>query len=81
MSKLQHRAQMQQFIQIPEFPSNLPKGGLESRKSAEQFEALTTVLNHQANTLDEWREKTIQFLIQPLVDEDDDMEITGEEYG
>jgi len=81
MGKLQQRAKMQHFTEIPEFPSNLPKGGIESRNSTEKLEALTAVLNQQANIVDEWREKTIQFLIQPLVDEDDDMEITGEEYG
>ena len=81
MSKLQRRAHMQQFVQIPELPTDLPKGGLESRKPTEQLEALTLVLNEQANIVDEWREKVIQFLIQPLVDEDDDVEITGEEYG
>ena len=81
MSKLQRKAKLQQFSQIPEFPTSLPKGGLESRAPMEQLNALATVLDHQANIVDEWREKTVQFLILPLVDEDDEMEITGEEYG
>lgn len=46
----------------------------------EQFHEWAIAMDAQANTLDEWREKTIQFLLRPLVDEDDGVEITGDEY-
>ena len=46
----------------------------------EQLDVLATTLDTQADTLDEWREKTIQFLLRPLVDEDEGVEITGDEY-
>ncbi|EHK99867.1 putative Uncharacterized ATP-dependent helicase [Glarea lozoyensis 74030] len=80
MKKIAKRADSQTFVQIPEFPSNLPKGGLESRRIMEQLDALGVALDAQANQLDEWREETIQFLLRPLVDEDDGLEITGDEY-
>lgn len=41
---------------------------------------LATALDAQANVLDDWREKTVQFLLRPLVDEDEGVEITGDEY-
>ena len=68
------------FVQIPEFSSNPAKGGLESHRIIEQLDTLATALDAQANKLDEWREQTIQFLLRPLVDEDEGVELTGDEY-
>ncbi|CZR57904.1 related to S.pombe rad8 protein and Rdh54p [Phialocephala subalpina] len=79
MSKVAKSANSQSFAQIPEFSSSQP-GGLESRRIVEQLEDLAIALDAQANTLDEWREQTIQFLLRPLVDEDEGLEITGDEY-
>ncbi|TVY43470.1 putative ATP-dependent helicase [Lachnellula occidentalis] len=80
MEKISKRASSQSFVQVPQFPSNPPKGGLESRHIMEQLDTLATALDVQANQLDEWREQTIQFLLRPLVDEDEGVEITGDEY-
>jgi len=80
MEKISRRAATQNFVQIPEFPSNPPKGGLESRRIMEQLDTLALALDAQANKLDEWREKIIQFLLRPLVDEDEGIEVTGDEY-
>jgi E3 ubiquitin-protein ligase SHPRH len=80
MRTVSKRATAQNFVQIPEFPSNPPKGGLESHRIMEQLDTLAVALDAQANKLDEWREMTIQFLLRPLVDEDEGVEITGDEY-
>lgn len=81
MRKISKKAATQAFVEIPEFPSDMPKGGIESHRIMEQLARLATALDAQANILDEWREKTIQLLLKTLVDEDeDDVEITGEEY-
>lgn len=81
MKKVSKNATTQNFVQIPEFPTNPPSGGIESRRTIEQLDTLATALDDQANILDEWREKTIQFLLRPLVDEDHEgVELTGEEY-
>jgi E3 ubiquitin-protein ligase SHPRH len=80
MRDVSGKAGTQAFIQIPEFASSPPKGGLESRWIVEQLDVLASALDAQANTLDEWREHTIQLLVQPLVDEDEGLEITGDEY-
>ncbi len=79
MRKIAKSAATQTFVQIPEF-SNPPKGGLQSHRIMESLDQLAAALDVQANMLDEWREKTIQFLLRPLVDEDEDVEITGDEY-
>jgi E3 ubiquitin-protein ligase SHPRH len=74
------RAATQTFVQIPEFLSNPPKGGLESRRIMEKLDALAIAFDAQADKLDEWREQTVQFLLRSLVDEDEGVEITGDEY-
>lgn len=80
MKRVSKRAEAQDYVQIPEFTTKFPKGGILSRRIIDQFDTLAAALDAQANTLDEWREKTIQFLLRPLVDEEDDKEITGDEY-
>jgi E3 ubiquitin-protein ligase SHPRH len=80
MRAISKRAVTQTFVQIPEFPTKSPKGGIESRRIMEKLDGLATSLDAQANTLDDWREQTIQFLLRPLVDEDEGVEITGDEY-
>ncbi len=80
MIKVSKKRTGQTFVQIPEFPSDPGRGGLESRRIMEQLDSLATALDAQANILDELREQTIQFLLRPLVEEDEGMEITGDEY-
>lgn len=80
MIKISKKAKSQSFVKVPEFPANPPKGGLESRRILEQLDELGVALDTQANQLDEWREKIIQYLLRPLVDEDDGLDVTGEEY-
>jgi E3 ubiquitin-protein ligase SHPRH len=80
MRKISKKASSQSFVEIPEFPPVVLKGGIESRRVVEQYSSLGEVLDAQANVLDEWREATIQLLLKPLVDEDDGLDLTGEEY-
>jgi E3 ubiquitin-protein ligase SHPRH len=80
MMKVAKKAKLLSFVQIPEFPSSSPRGGIESRRIMEQLNQLAIGFDAQANHLDEWREKTIKLLLRPLVDEDEGIEITGDEY-
>ena len=80
MGIVSKRASSQAFTVIPEFKSDVRNAGLESRRIIEQLELLASSLDTQANTLDEWRERTVQLLLRPLVDEDEGLEVTGEEY-
>ncbi|OBT70212.1 hypothetical protein VE03_00160 [Pseudogymnoascus sp. 23342-1-I1] len=80
MERLAKRASSADFLSIPEFHTDVQKGGIESRRLLEQLDGLAAALDAQANQLDEWREVTIQNLIQPLVDGEEAIEMTGEEY-
>ena len=79
MKDLSERASKQTYAEIPELVPH-PHKGIESRSIIENLEELYEALNAQANQLDEWREHVIQLLTKPLVDEEDDVELTGEEY-
>src|SRR5580700_6860974 len=80
MKRMSRKSLSQAFVQIPEFLSGSHHGGIETRRIMGQLNELCTALDIQANQLDEWREQTVQFLLRPLVDEDDGLEITGDEY-
>ncbi|KAI8192877.1 putative ATP-dependent helicase [Colletotrichum sp. SAR 10_65] len=79
VNKLGRQAQSQTFVDIPELAVNLNKG-LESAGAIEKLEELYGVLNEQANVIDEWREAVIKLLSQPLIDEEAEVENTGEEF-
>ncbi|KAI9755427.1 MAG: hypothetical protein M4579_004284 [Chaenotheca gracillima] len=80
MRHLSRKAETQTFVEIPEIAASTQPGGIESRKLIEKAELLGTALNDQANQLDEWRETMVQLLLMPLVDEDEGVEIQGDEY-
>lgn len=80
MRKLAKKADSKLFVVIPAFPTDPGNGGLESRRIIKTLDDLGKVLDAQANQLDDWREIAIKFLRRPLVDEDDGLEIIGDEY-
>jgi E3 ubiquitin-protein ligase SHPRH len=80
MTRLARKAKLQDFVQIPEFASSSPRGGIESHRIMEQLDQLGIALDAQANHLDEWRDQTIKILLRPLVDEEEGIETTGDEY-
>lgn len=80
INSISHKAKEQAFTEVPEITAVDQTGGLESRSLNEKLETLANTLNNQADKLDEWRESMIQLLMQPLVDEDEGVEIHGDEY-
>lgn len=79
MGRLQKAATEQSFVIVPEFKPNSLKG-LESAPVVERVEELFGLLNLQAEMIDDLREAIVQLLIRPLVDEEDETEITGDEF-
>ncbi|KAM0496211.1 hypothetical protein ACHAQF_004275 [Verticillium nonalfalfae] len=79
MRKLGNDAVSQNFVTIPELIPN-PVKGLESATVVEKVEELYGFLNLQANLIDEWREVIVGLLLQPLVDEENETETTGDEF-
>ena len=80
MNKIARKASSQTFTEIPELVIKAERG-LESGRILDKLEVLYGELNQQANVLDDWREEVVQLLLRSLVDEDDDVETTGEELG
>lgn len=80
MQKLSTKAKSQDFVQLPEFRDIKLIGGIETRGILTKVNTLAEALDAQANQLDDWREETIEVLLRPLVDKDNDVDITGEEY-
>lgn len=62
-------ANAQQFVEIPEFRQSEFSGGILTRKVFERLQPFIDQMNEQANQLDDWREKTIQRLRLPLLDQ------------
>ncbi|KAI0977361.1 SNF2 family N-terminal domain-containing protein [Xylaria arbuscula] len=79
LQKLQERADTQSFVEIPEIITS-DLHGIESGRIADDLKVLGASLNDQADIIDVWREIIIQLLLKPLVDAEDEAEITGEEY-
>ncbi|KAL5626012.1 hypothetical protein FOBRF1_000355 [Fusarium oxysporum] len=80
MAKVAQKASEQSFVEIPELTVNEERG-IESGRIVDDLEALYGELNDQANVIDEWREHLVGLVLKPLVDEEDDAETTGDEYG
>ncbi|OTA83102.1 hypothetical protein M434DRAFT_84181 [Hypoxylon sp. CO27-5] len=79
INKLNEKADRQSFVEIPPIESLSPLG-IESRRIIHTFGLLGEGLDEQADMIDELREDVIDMLIQPLLDEEDDVDNTGEEY-
>ncbi|KAF4502634.1 rad8 and Rdh54p [Fusarium agapanthi] len=80
MAKVAQKASEQSFVEIPELTVNEERG-IESGRIVDDLEALYNELNDQANVIDEWREHLVGLVLKPLVDEEEDAETTGDEYG
>ncbi|KAI1647251.1 SNF2 family N-terminal domain-containing protein [Daldinia loculata] len=79
ITRIREKASSQSFAEVPEIELP-PFQGLESRRVSDNFKVLAKALDEQADLIDEWRETVIQMLIRPLVDEEEEAEITGDEY-
>ncbi|KAF2112416.1 SNF2 family N-terminal domain-containing protein [Lophiotrema nucula] len=77
MKKIQSR---QAFTTIPEIADIDDLGGIENVNVLRMMDDVTEVLNAQAEQLAKWRQKVVDILLLPLVDEDEGKETTGDEY-
>ncbi|OAR01007.1 hypothetical protein LLEC1_02176 [Akanthomyces lecanii] len=78
MTRIKKKANNQKFAEVPELVIKTEKG-IESGRVVDRLGVLYGELNEQANIMDEWREQAVQLLLRPLLDEEDDIEFTGEE--
>ncbi|ROT43122.1 E3 ubiquitin-protein ligase [Sodiomyces alkalinus F11] len=77
--RLQNLASSQNFVTVPELVPN-PLKGIESGPVIEKIEDLYGALNTQADIIDAWRERLVQLLTRPLVDQEEHTELTGDEF-
>jgi E3 ubiquitin-protein ligase SHPRH len=69
IKRLNEMANAQQFVEIPEFSRSEFSGGILTYKVFERLQPFIDQMNEQANEMDEWREKVIQRLRLPLLDQ------------
>ncbi|KAF3924676.1 hypothetical protein AA313_de0205507 [Arthrobotrys entomopaga] len=79
INTLTSRAEKQEFVTIPDFDVKGQKGGIESSSVVEEIQMLAEKLNEQAEVLDDWREKLIQLLQLPLIDQEEREDLEGDE--
>ena len=69
ISRLNDMVAAQQFVDIPEFRQSENSGGILTRKILERLQPFAEEMNEQANQIDKWREKIIQMLRLPVLDQ------------
>ena len=79
MIKINEKVRCQSFVEIPNIEPLKNRGGIESRVYLEKLDELIAVMQDQAKQIVEWRKKTIQLLVLPLVDEEE-TDLQGDEY-
>ena len=65
---------------IPEMSVDLEYAGIETRKVFDKLDTFCHVMNVQAEQFQALRQKMIDFLRQSLIDEDEGVELQGDEY-
>jgi len=80
MKIINEKVRAKSFVAIPELNPRLFSYGLEGRRLLERFEDYCEALNENAKQYQEWRDVMIKLLTQSLIDEEDDIELEGNEY-
>lgn len=68
------------FINLPRIEDDIELEGIESQKVTDKIATLYDLLNEQSMKIKDWRNKLSDLLLLRLVDQDEDVEMTGEEY-
>lgn len=68
------------FVALPQVRQLEDGGGIESRKVLQQADLVFDMLNRQASQAEEWRSKIVESLLISLIDQEGEVELTGEEY-
>lgn len=80
MKQLKEKASNKSFAEIPEIEISGQSDIEECRIVLKKIRALGESLNVQANQLGRWRERIIELLLLPLVDEEGVLDVIGDEY-
>jgi E3 ubiquitin-protein ligase SHPRH len=81
MMKIKDAEKKKVQTELPQIGDLKDAGGIENRRIIDKSDELFDVIREQCAVIAEWRAKMAEFLVKPLVDEDQvGNEITGEEY-
>jgi E3 ubiquitin-protein ligase SHPRH len=80
ISQFQRKKERQAFVLVPDIiPPEEGTGGIESQTILDAIRELANVLNEQVIMFDEFREKLVGLLLEPLVDGEEEKELAGNE--
>ena len=80
MRKISDLQEKDTFTQMPKIKDLESFGGIESRRIVEKSDMVFDVIREQAAVIVGWRAKMAEYLLKPLVDKDEGLELTGDEY-
>ena len=75
-SKTEHDA----FTKMPTAKNLEGFGGIENVRIMDKSDLLFDILREQCELIVIWRAKMAEYLLKPLVDKDEGLELTGDEY-
>ena len=79
MTRVKEKSRAETFVVIAPIKPLSQHGGIESRNLATKANDLISFLQREANQFEQWRNKLVDLLLLPLVDEENS-ELQGDEY-
>lgn len=80
MKTVKEKAKTKAFVKLPKMDPQIYSRGIEAYNVISNFEDLCEALNKHAEQYKEWREIMIQLVTQPLIDQEEEAELEGDEY-
>ncbi|KAL9620779.1 MAG: hypothetical protein Q9160_004679 [Pyrenula sp. 1 TL-2023] len=80
MREVRDKSGSKASVHLPRMTPPSFQSGLENIKILEKLEAFCEALNAQAAQFTEWKMKMVDFLSHALIDEDEGIELRGDEY-
>lgn len=77
---IKDKARKGSFVQLPKMRIHLYSTGLESRRILEKLEDFCEAMNTHASQFNKWRDIMTKLLSLPLIDQEEDAELEGNEY-
>ncbi|KAK5173628.1 uncharacterized protein LTR77_002309 [Saxophila tyrrhenica] len=80
MQRIGMAVEQKKFTKMPRIKELESLGGIESRRITEKSDELFDKIREQGALIADWRAKMAEYLLKPLVDTDEGLETTGDEY-
>ncbi|KAJ5347734.1 uncharacterized protein N7506_000987 [Penicillium brevicompactum] len=80
MKTVKEKASKNTLVKLPKMDPQIYSGGIEAYNVISNFEDLCDALNKHAEQYKEWREIMIRLVTQPLIDQEEEAELEGDEY-